>query len=269
MPTDAAASSTDAEPASPSAGAGSRPVYRRAVLKISGEAFCKPGDRGIDGEELELIAREIAAGARCGTELAVVVGGGNMVRGAPLADAGRIDHATADYMGMLGTAINGVALKEMLEKLGQPARVLSALSLTAVAETFIRGRAIRHLEKGRVVIFVAGTGNPFFTTDSAASLRAAEINAEVLFKATKVDGVYDKDPQTNPDAKRYETLTFREAIEKRLKVMDLTAFTMCQERRIPVVVFNMKQPGHIAEVVSGQPHGTRIRLEEGDLGGEA
>lgn len=239
-----------------------KPRYRRAVLKISGEAFCKPGGFGIDGEELELIGREIHAAAQQGTELAVVVGGGNMIRGATLAKQGHMDHATADYMGMLGTAINGLALKEMLEKLGQPARVLSAINLSAVAETFIRGRAIRHLEKGRVVVLVAGTGNPFFTTDSAASLRAAEIGADVLLKATKVDGIYDKDPHKYNDAVRYDRLTFREAIQRQLKVMDLTAFSMCMERRIPIVVFNMKTPGHIVEVVRGQPHGTRVVLED-------
>ncbi|HEX7009621.1 MAG TPA: UMP kinase [Phycisphaeraceae bacterium] len=238
-----------------------RPHYRRVILKISGESFCKPGGFGIDGQELEVIAREIAAAARLGTELAVVVGGGNIIRGARLAQEGRIDQATADYMGMLATAINGLALKEMLEKLGQPARVLSAINLSAVAETFIRGRAIRHLEKGRVVIFVAGTGNPFFTTDSAASLRAAEINADVLLKATKVDGIYDKDPMKYPDAKRFDRITFREAIQRQLKIMDLTAFSMCMERNIPIVVFNMKEPGHIAEVVSGKPHGTRVVVE--------
>ncbi|MEX1016773.1 MAG: UMP kinase [Phycisphaeraceae bacterium] len=237
------------------------PRYRRAILKISGEAFCKPGSFGIDGDELDIIAHEIANAAKQGTELAVVVGGGNIIRGAQLAQDGRIQQATADYMGMLGTVINGQALKEALENLGQPARVLSALNLASVAETFIRGRAIRHLEKGRVVIFVAGTGNPFFTTDSAASLRAAEINADVLLKATKVDGIYDKDPKQHPDAKRYTTLTFREAIERQLKVMDLTAFSMCMERNIPVVVFNMKEPGHIAEVVRGQNHGTRVERE--------
>jgi len=263
MSTDAASSrEPDAEPAPGSAPAsGATPFYRRAVLKISGEAFCKPGERGIDGDELELIGREIASAARQGTELAVVVGGGNMVRGGALADQGHIDQATGDYMGMLSTAINGLALKETLEKLGQPARVLSALNLTAVAESFIRGRAIRHLEKGRVVIFVAGTGNPFFTTDTAAALRATEINAEVLLKATKVDGIYDKDPQTHPDAKRYEALRFREAIDKQLQIMDLTAFTMCMERRIPVVVFNMKTAGHIAEVVRGVAHGTKVTVE--------
>jgi uridylate kinase len=237
------------------------PYYRRAVLKVSGEAFCRPGQFGIDGKELEVLAREIAAAAKLGTQLAVVVGGGNIVRGEDLAQQGQIPQATADYMGMLGTAINGLALKEMLEKLGQPARVLSAINLSAVAETFIRGRAVRHLEKGRVVIFVAGTGNPFFTTDSAAALRAAEIGADVLLKATKVDGIYEEDPQRNTKAKRFERLTFREAIDRRLGVMDLTAFSMCMERNIPVVVFNVKQPGHIAGVISGKPHGTRVTID--------
>lgn len=254
-------STPSTQPKSADASAPPAPYYRRAVLKISGEAFCKSGGSGIDGKELELIAREIAAAAKSGTQLAVVVGGGNMIRGASLASEGRIPQATADYMGMLATAINGLALKEMLEELHQPARVLSAINLSAVAETFIRGRAIRHLEKGRVVIFVAGTGNPFFTTDSAASLRAAEINADVLLKATKVDGIYDKDPMKHSDAVRFERLTFRDAIARQLKVMDLTAFSMCMERRIPVVVFNMKEPGHIAEVVRGVPHGTRVDVE--------
>lgn len=233
-------------------------AYGRVVLKISGEAFGKAGVGGIDGEELSLIAREIAAAHEVGTQLAVVVGGGNMIRGAALARGGAIDQVTADYMGMLGTAINGLALKDTFEKMGHPARVLSALALTSVAETFIRGRAIRHLEKGRIVIFVAGTGNPFFTTDSAAALRAAEINAEVVLKATKVDGIYDKDPMEYPDAIKFDHLSFKEAIEKRLQVMDQTAFSMCQERNIPVVVFNMKEPGHIAQVVCGQKHGTRV-----------
>ncbi|MEX0887637.1 MAG: UMP kinase [Phycisphaeraceae bacterium] len=250
-------SNTESDDPAPPAG----PRYHRAVLKISGEAFCKPGQFGIDGEELELIAHEIARAASLGTQLAVVVGGGNMIRGAALARQGRIDQTTADYMGMLGTAINGLALKERLEGLGQPARVLSAINLSAVAETFIRGRAIRHLEKGRVVIFVAGTGNPFFTTDSAASLRAAEINASVLLKATKVDGIYDKDPHVHADATRFERLTFGEAISRQLKVMDIAAFSMCMEHRIPLVVFNMKEPGHIAEVVSGRAHGTRVDVD--------
>jgi uridylate kinase len=235
-----------------------QPAYHRVVIKISGEAFCKPGGFGIDAEELAGIATEIAAAARLGSQLSVVIGGGNIIRGQTLARKDQIAQATADYMGMLGTVINGMALKEMLEKLGQPARVLSALNLTSVAETFIRGRALRHLEKGRVVIFVAGTGNPFFTTDSAAALRAAEINADVLLKATKVDGVYDKDPAKHRDARRFRHLTFNGALRRNLRIMDQTAFAMCRERRIPVIVFNMKKPGHIAAVVRGEHHGTRI-----------
>ena len=236
----------------------SKPYYHRVLLKISGEAFCAPGGFGIDGRELELMAGEIIAAATLGTQLAVVVGGGNVIRGATLAQEGRIPQATADYMGMLGTVINGLALKEMLEKNGQPARVLSAINLSAVAESFIRGRAIRHLEKGRVVIFAAGTGNPFFTTDTAAALRATEIGADVLLKATKVDGVYDRDPMQDPNAKRFDALSFDEVITRQLKVMDLSAFSMCMEHDIPIVVFNMKTPRAIAEVVSGKQHGTRV-----------
>lgn len=239
----------------------SRLSFKRVLLKISGEAFCKKGSFGIDGDELEIIAREIAKASESGAEMAVVVGGGNMIRGKKLAQEGRIDQSTADYMGMLGTAINGVALKEQLEQLGVPARVLSALNLSAVAETFIRGRAIRHLEKGRVVIFVAGTGNPFFTTDTAASLRAAEIGADAVLKATKVDGVYDKDPHEHDDAKRYKTISFQECISQQLQVMDVSAFSMCMERGIPIVVFNMKTPGNIAKVVQGEFIGTRVTMD--------
>ena len=235
-----------------------KPHYHRVLLKVSGEAFCKPGGFGIDGPELELIAGEIIAAANQGTQLAVVVGGGNIIRGAKLAQEGHIPQAVADNMGMLGTVINGLALKEILDKKGQPARMLTAINLPAVAESFIRGRAIRHLEKGRVVIFAAGTGNPFFTTDTAASLRATEIGASVLLKATKVDGVYDKDPMEHPDAKRFDTLSFKEVIDRRLKVMDLAAFNMCMEHNIPIIVFNMKTPGNIADVVRGQQHGTRV-----------
>lgn len=240
----------------------SKPFYARALLKISGEAFCASGSLGIDPNELNLIAKEIYDAAQQGTQLAVVVGGGNIIRGAALAKASDFDQASADYMGMLGTAINGLALKEALEALGQSARVMSALAISSVAEPYIRGRALRHLEKGRVVIFVGGTGNPFFTTDSAAALRASEIGADVVLKATKVDGVYDKDPNMYDDAKRFETLSFAAAIAKQLKVMDLTAFAMCQERGIPIVVFNMKTPGHIAEVVAGTQHGTRVGYRE-------
>ena len=253
-PTTTPASSSNPDPRSTA----ESPHYGRVLLKVSGEAFCKPDGFGIDGRELEVIGREIAQAAKLGTQLAVVVGGGNIIRGAVLAQQGHIPQATADYMGMLGTVINGLALKEMLESIGQPARLLSAINLSAVAESFIRGRAIRHLEKGRVVIFAAGTGNPFFTTDTAAALRATEIGAEALLKATKVDGIYDKDPMMHNDATRFESLSFQEAIDRQLKVMDLAAYSMCMERNIPIVVFNMKTPGHIAEVVSGQPHGTRV-----------
>ena len=236
-----------------------RPFFDRVLLKVSGEAFCVTGGSGIDNDELALLAREIAAAAKLGTQLAVVVGGGNFIRGAQLAKHGSIAQATADHMGMLATVINGLALKEVLDQVDCPARVLSAINLPSVAETFIRGRAVRHLEKGRIVIFVAGTGNPFFTTDTAAALRATEIGAQALLKATKVDGVYDKDPMQHDDAKRFETLSFKEALDRQLKIMDLSAFSMCMEHQIPVIVFNAKQPGHIAEVVSGQPHGTRVQ----------
>lgn len=234
------------------------PHFKRVLLKLSGEAFCAANEFGIDGDELNLIARELALAAGQGTQLAVVVGGGNIIRGAELAREGHIAQAVADQMGMLGTVMNGLALKEALESLGQPARVLSALNVSSVAELFIRGRALRHLEKGRVVIFVAGTGNPFCTTDSAASLRASEIGADALLKATKVDGIYDKDPAKHADAVRYETVTFDEAISKNLQVMDVGAFAQCRDQNIPIIVFNMKKPGHIAEVVAGQTHGTRV-----------
>lgn len=233
--------------------------YQRILLKISGEAFCKPGSFGIDGDELQVIAAEIAAAHAVGAQLAVVVGGGNIIRGAKLAEQGHIDQAIADQMGMLGTVINGLALKEALDKMGHPSRVLSAINLTSVAETFIRNRAIRHLEKGRIVIFVAGTGNPFFTTDTAAALRATEIGAEVLLKATKVDGIYDKDPVAHADATRFERIGFDEALKRNLKIMDLSAFSLCMDHGIPIIVFNMKMPGHIADVVRGEPHGTRVQ----------
>lgn len=237
------------------------PKYRRVLIKLSGEAFCKPGGFGIDGDELQLIAREIARAAEAGSQVAIVVGGGNIIRGATLAKQGQIDQAVADQMGMLGTVINGLAMKEALEQLGQPARVLSAINVSSVAELFIRGRALRHLEKGRVVIFVGGTGNPFCTTDSAASLRAAEINADALLKATKVDGVYDKDPVKHDDAQRFDALTFDEAIRRGLQVMDLTAFDMCRTHNIPIIVFNMKQPGQIADVVRGGGVATVVSAE--------
>ena len=235
-----------------------REKYRRVLLKLSGESFCTKGGFGIDANELELIASEVRDAARLGVQLAVVVGGGNIIRGAELAAAGHIHQATADYMGMLGTVINALALKEKLVSMDVPCRVLSALEVRSVAEPFIRGRALRHLEKGRVVILAAGTGNPFFTTDTCASLRATELECDILLKATKVDGVYDADPRKVPTAKRYESLTFSEAISKRLGVMDMTALAMCQERGIPVLVFDFKKQGNIARVVSGESIGTLV-----------
>ncbi len=234
------------------------PHYKRAILKISGESFSSQGVLGIDPDELDTIARQIADAANLGTELAVVVGGGNMIRGVELASRVGIPQATADYMGMLGTVINALALKEAVEQQGQPARVMSALDIESVAEPFIRGRALRHFEKGRVLILAAGTGNPFFTTDTCASLRAIELGADILLKATKVDGVYDCDPLSNTDATRFETLTFSEAITKQLGVMDLTALSMCMEHNLPVVVFNFKQDGNICKVVAGEPIGTLV-----------
>jgi uridylate kinase len=232
--------------------------YKRVILKISGESFSRPGQFGIDANELPVIASEIVDATKCGTELAVVVGGGNMIRGAELARTVQIDQSTADYMGMLGTVMNGLALKEAIEALGQPARVMSALQIPAVAEPFIRGRALRHFAKGRVLILVAGTGNPFFTTDTCAALRATELNADILLKATKVDGVYTADPKLYPDATRYERLGFAEAIEKQLGVMDLTALSMCMERDLPVLVFDFKTRGNIRRVVEGEEIGTLV-----------
>ncbi|MFK7961130.1 MAG: UMP kinase [Phycisphaerales bacterium] len=238
--------------------ASGQPPYERVVLKISGEGFCKPGGFGIDTDELAVIAGEIHAAAQLGVQIAVVVGGGNIIRGGELAKQGRIDQSTADYMGMLGTVINGLALKESLERLGQPARLMSAIEIPAVSEPFIRGRAIRHFEKGRVLVLAAGIGNPFFTTDTCAALRGTELGADILLKATKVDGVYSADPNVDPNATRYESLSFSEAVEKQLGVMDLTALTMCMERRLPVVVFRFKDAGNIRRVVSGERVGTLI-----------
>ena len=232
--------------------------YSRVVLKISGEGFAKPGQFGIDPEELRLIAGEIIDARALGVELAVVVGGGNIIRGSELARDGQIQQSTADYMGMLGTVINGLALKEALERLGQPTRLMSAIEIPAVSEPFIRGRALRHFEKGRVLVLAAGTGNPFFTTDTCAALRGTELAADILLKATKVDGVYTEDPIKNPNATRYDRLTFEEAVQRQLGVMDLTALTMCMERHLPVMVFNFKHPGNIRRVVSGDSLGTLI-----------
>ena len=232
--------------------------YRRVVLKISGESFTKPGESGIDPAELGAIAQEIAAATANGTQLAVVVGGGNIIRGSTLAEQGWVDQSTADYMGMLATVINGMALRESLNELGLDVRLLTAIDIPAVGERFIRARALRHFEKGRSLVPAAGTGNPFFTTDTCAALRGAELNADVLLKATKVDGVYSADPMQDTSAQRYEKLTFSEAVEKQLRVMDLTALTMCMEHDLPVVVFDFKTPGNIRRVVAGERIGTLV-----------
>ncbi len=234
--------------------------YKRVVLKVSGESFAQEGQLGISPDELTVIAGEIAQARRASpdTQIAVVVGGGNIVRGARLAEKGRIAQSTADYMGMLGTVINGLALREALEGQGIPSRLLTALQITAVAEPFIRGRAMRHMEKGRVIVLAAGTGNPFFTTDTCASLRAVELQAQVLLKATKVDGIYTADPRKDPSAKKYETLRFSEVLEKRLAVMDLTAMTMCMEHNLPVEVFDFRTAGNVKRAVLGERIGTLV-----------
>ena len=234
------------------------PRYRRVVLKISGESFAGPRQYGIDPKELSLVAGQIAEAASDGTQLAVVVGGGNIIRGSSLAQEKQIDQSTADYMGMLATVINGMALRETLTGMGQDCRLMSAIDIPAVAEPFVRARALRHFEKGRILVLAAGTGNPFFTTDSCAALRGTELGADILLKATKVDGVYSSDPHRDRDAKRYDRLTFSEAIEKKLGVMDLTALTMCMEQNLPVIVFDFKVPGNIRRVVQGEPIGTEI-----------
>src|SRR5690349_2445300 len=234
-----------------------KPHYKRVLLKISGEALMGNQGYGINTEILRVVAGEIAETAKLGVELAVVVGGGNIFRG--LSESARgMDRATADYVGMLATVMNAVSLQDAIEKQGVVTRVLSAIPMSQLAEPYIRRRAIRHLEKARVVIFAAGTGNPFFTTDTAAALRAMEVGAEILLKATKVDGVYDADPRKDPKARRYDRVTFTDALHKDLKVMDATAFALCRDNAMPIVVFDMTQRGNIRRVVCGEPVGTRI-----------
>jgi uridylate kinase len=230
---------------------------QRVLVKLSGEALAGQAGSGLDGATLTALAADIAHASREGVEIAIVVGGGNFWRGAAAAGRG-MDRATADYVGMLATVMNSLAVQSMLEAVGVPTRVQSAIEMKNVAESFIRRVAIRHLEKGRVVIFGAGTGNPFFTTDTTAALRASEIGADVIFKATKVDGVYDKDPNKFTDAVRYETVTYNEALSRNLKVMDGTAFTLCQDNAIPIVVFDMTVPGNIQRALTGENVGTVV-----------
>ncbi len=231
--------------------------YRRILLKLSGEALGGEAGSGISPEAVHDMALQVAEVRQLGVEVVIVVGGGNIFRGIQGSEKG-IERATGDYMGMLATVINALALQDALEKKGVNTRVLSAITMTAIAEPFIRRRAIRHLEKGRVVIFAAGTGNPFFSTDTAAALRANEMGVEAVLKATKVDGIYDKDPKKFRDAKRYDQISFAEALEKRLKVMDAAAFALCQDNRMPIIVFDFFRPHNLLRVVTGEKVGTLV-----------
>jgi len=231
--------------------------YRRVLLKLSGEALMGSASFGIDPEVVRILSDELASVHALGVELALVVGGGNIFRGVKAASAG-MDRVSGDHMGMLATLINSLALQDQLEQRGVQTRVLSAIEIRQVAEPFIRRRAIRHLEKGRVIILAAGTGNPYFTTDSAAALRAMEVKAEVLLKATKVDGIYSADPVSNPTATKFPRITYREVLERGLKVMDATAISLCMDNKLPIVVFNIRQDGNIRRVIHGEPIGSVV-----------
>jgi uridylate kinase len=234
-----------------------RPAYSRVLLKLSGEALMGDQPYGIDPATATSIAREIGEIQQLGVQTAIVIGGGNLFRGLA-ASARGMDRATADYMGMLATVINALALQDALEKVGVTTRVATAIEMRAVAEPFIRRRSVRHLEKGRVVVFAAGTGNPYFTTDTAAALRAMEMRAEVILKGTKVDGIYTADPMIDHTAERYDSLTHLQVLERSLKVMDATAITLCMDNKLPIVVFNLRTPGNLRRVIMGDPVGTRV-----------
>ena len=233
------------------------PVYKRALLKLSGEALMGEQQFGVDPAVATRIALDVESIQKIGVETAIVIGGGNIFRGLA-ASARGMDRATADYMGMLATVINALALQDALEQQGVVTRVVTAIEMRAVAEPFIRRRAIRHLEKGRVVVFGAGTGNPFFSTDTAAALRAMEIKAEVIFKATKVDGIYDADPMIEPNATRFDRISYLQVLEQGLKVMDATAISLCMDNRLPIVVFNLRTPGNIRRALIGEPVGSLV-----------
>ena len=234
------------------------PVYKRILLKLSGEALMGDDSYGINRETIDRIVSEVAEVVRLGVQVGVVIGGGNIFRGVAPAAAG-MDRATADYMGMLATVMNALALQDAMRRVGLVSRVQSALTIEQVAEPYIRGKAMRYLEEGKVVIFGAGTGNPFFTTDTAAALRGMEMNVDIVLKATKVDGVYTDDPMTHPDAMRYQHLTFDEAIVKNLKVMDATALTLCRDQKMPLCVFSIFKPGALKRVVLGEDEGTQVQ----------
>lgn len=233
-------------------------TYRRALLKLSGEALIGKQGYGIDASMLQYLADEIRDVQQLGAEIALVIGGGNFIRGTQ-AGAYGIERVTADYMGMLATVINGLSLQSVLEQLGVVTRVQTAFEMKAVAEPYIRRRAMRHLEKGRVVLFAGGTGNPYFTTDTTAALRAAEIGADIVLKATKVDGIYDADPLTHPDAVKFSHLTYLETLQRGLKVMDAAAISLCMENDLPIVVFDINRPGNIRSILEGKPIGTLVR----------
>jgi len=235
------------------------PKYKRILLKLSGEALMGEGSYGISRETIEGIVAEIAVVQKQGVEIGVVIGGGNIFRGVAPGAAG-MDRATADYMGMLATVMNALALQDAMRRAGLASRVQSALNIEQVIEPYIRGKAIRYLEEGKVVIFAAGTGNPFFTTDTAAALRASEVGAEIVLKATKVDGVYTSDPKKDAGAKRYSRLSFDEAIQRQLKVMDATALALCRDQRLPVNVFSIFRSGALARVVAGEDEGTLVHV---------
>jgi len=232
--------------------------YKRVMLKLSGEVLMGSTAFGVDPDTINRLAREIIEVQKTGVELAIVIGGGNIFRGMSGTASG-MDRASADYMGMLATVMNSIALQDAIERNGATVRVISALHIREIAEPYIRRRAVRHLEKGRILIFAAGTGNPYFTTDTAASLRAMEIQADAVLKGTKVDGVYTSDPAKDSDAKRYDTLTFTEALNKRLGVMDATAMSLCRDNQMPIVVFDVTKPGQMLKAVSGEPVGTLVQ----------
>ncbi|MBI5707965.1 MAG: UMP kinase [Armatimonadetes bacterium] len=234
---------------------------KRVLVKLSGEVLAGTSGFGLDLGVLAYMAKEVAAVVQAGTQVAIIIGGGNFIRGERFSGDTGIDRNVADQMGMLGTIINGLALMSAIEKAGVPTRVQSAIEVHEVCESFIRRRAIRHLDKGRVVVFAGGTGNPYFTTDTAAALRGLEIEAECLIKATKVDGIYDKDPKKYPDARRYDRVTFEQAISQRLAVMDQTAFTMCRDNHLPIVVLDFHQPGALLRAVRGESVGTFVGEE--------
>lgn len=235
-----------------------KPLYKRILLKVSGEAFSYPASTGFDPKSIKYLSNEIKSIYDLKVQIGIVVGGGNIIRGLSASKEG-FDRATGDYMGMLATSINALALMDNLEKGGIPVRVMTAIEIRAIAEPFIRRRAIRHLEKGRIVIFAAGTGNPYFTTDSAAALRASEINADVILKATKVDGVYDKDPKTYEDAKKISEITYQIALEKGLKIMDAAALSLCSENNIPIIVFDFFKEGNLKNILLGKSIGSIVR----------